>query len=147
MPMRKTTLNIKMLYDEMGSAEKKIADWIFKNPNKIIPLSISELAEQCGCGDATIVRFARRLGFGGYQELKISLAQEERKPEISDAISKSDRCFDVFEKISNEIYCTLELTQKKLDRTAINTAAEMILNAGKIVVFGLGNSGSIALDM
>lgn len=110
--MRKTTLNIKMLYDEMGSAEKKIADWIFKNPNKIIPLSISELAEQCGCGDATIVRFARRLGFGGYQELKISLAQEEGKPEISDAISKSDRCFDVFEKISNEIYCTLELTKK-----------------------------------
>ena len=147
MPMRKTTLNIKMLYDEMGSAEKKIADWIFKNPNKIIPLSISELAEQCGCGDATIVRFARRLGFGGYQELKISLAQEEGKPEISDTISKSDRCFDVFEKISNEIYCTLELTKKKLDRTAINTAAEMILNAGKIVVFVLGNSGSIALDM
>ena len=76
--MRKTTLNIKMLYDEMGSAEKKIADWIFKNPNKIIPLSISELAEQCGCGDATIVRFARRLGFGGYPDF--SLAFCRRKP-------------------------------------------------------------------
>ncbi len=145
--MRKTTLKIKMLYNEMGSAEKKIADWIFENPNGIIPLSISELAEQCGCGEATIVRFARRIGFGGYQELKISLAQEEGKAEINDTISAADSCFEIFEKISNDIYCTLEMTKKFIDKDMLNTAADIILNAKKIVVFGLGNSGAIAIDM
>lgn len=145
--MRKTTLKIKMLYNEMGGAEKKIADWIFENPNGIIPLSISELAEQCGCGEATIVRFARRIGFGGYQELKISLAQEEGKAEINNTISAQDSCFEIFEKISNDIYCTLEMTKKFINRDALNTAADLILSAKKIVVFGLGNSGAIALDM
>ena len=145
--MKKTTLKIKMLYNEMGSAEKKIADWIFENPSGIIPLSISELAEQCGCGEATIVRFARRVGFGGYQELKISLAQEEGKKEINDTISAQDSCFEIFEKISNDIYCTLESTKKFISQEALNSAADLILNARKIVVFGLGNSGAIALDM
>ena len=38
--MDKVSLNIKILYDEMGKAEKRIADWIFENPGKIISLSI-----------------------------------------------------------------------------------------------------------
>ena len=53
---------------QMGPAEKKIADYILQNSNDIISTSISEFAEKCGCGDATVVRFARRLGFDGYQK-------------------------------------------------------------------------------
>ena len=34
--MNKTTLQIKMLYDKMGGAEKRVADWLIKNPGKII---------------------------------------------------------------------------------------------------------------
>ena len=74
--MDKITLKIKMLYDSLGKAEKKIADWISENPGKIISLSIVELAEQCKCSEATIVRFSRKIGLSGYQELKISLAAE-----------------------------------------------------------------------
>ena len=69
--MDKTSLNIKILYGEMGKAEKRIADWINENPGKLISLSIVELAEKCKCSEATIVRFAKRLGFSGYQEMKI----------------------------------------------------------------------------
>ena len=71
--MDRTSLQIKLLYDKMGSAEKRIADWIFENSGKIISLSIVELAEQCNCGEATIVRFAKRLGLNGFQELKFFL--------------------------------------------------------------------------
>ena len=66
--MNKTTLKMKIIYDEMGSAKKKIAQFLMENPSAIVPLSISELAEKCGCGDATIVRFARRMGFNDYQD-------------------------------------------------------------------------------
>ena len=76
--MNKTLLNIKVLYDDMGKAEKKIADWIMKHQGEILPLSITELAEQCKSSEASIVRFSKRLGFAGYQELKISLARETK---------------------------------------------------------------------
>ena len=57
--MNKIALNIKMLYEKMGKAEKHVADWIMEHPGEVLPLSITELAEKCDCGEATIVRFSK----------------------------------------------------------------------------------------
>lgn len=144
--MDKTTLNIKILYDKMGKAEKRIADWLIANPGEILPLSIVDLAEKCGCSEATIVRFARRLGFSGYQELKISLAQETNAVTASTNITVDDTLTEIYDKVCNEIYCSLERTKMVLDRDALKEACEKICKANKIVIFGLGNSASVALD-
>ena len=144
--MEKTSLKIKMLYDEMGKAEKQIADWIMNNPGKIISLSIVELAEQCKCGEATIVRFSKRLGLNGYQELKISLASEGGTSYVSTNISETDTAFGIYEKVCNDIYMSLEKTKKSLNPDAIEKAAQKLCNAKKIAVFGLGNSASVATD-
>ena len=144
--MKKTTLKIKMLYPKMGKAEKKKADWIIENPNGLIPLSITELAEKCGCGEATIVRFAKRLDFGGYQELKISLAREEGTSDLTNGITAEDSCYEIFDKVSNDIYCSLELTKNSLNKADLEAAADLILNAGQIMIYGLGNSSAVALD-
>ncbi len=144
--MEKISLKIKMLYNEMGKAEKQIADWIMENPGKIISLSIIELAEQCKCSEATIVRFSKRLGLSGYQELKISLASEGGGSHVSTHITANDEAYEIYEKVCNDIYMSLEKTKKSLDPAAISKAATAICNAKKIVVFGLGNSASIAMD-
>lgn len=144
--MNRTMLQIKVQYNEMGKAEKKIADWLAANPGSLIPLSISELADRCGCSEATIVRFARRLGFGGYQELKISIAREEGKTEITEGITKDDSCYEIFGKVANDIYCSLEMTKKELDGKALENAAKAILSAEQVFVYGLGNSAAVALD-
>ena len=143
--MDKVSLKIKMLYNAFGTAERKIADWIAENPGKIISLSIVELAEQCKCSEATIVRFSKKLGLDGYQDLKISLASES-KPVVSTTISANDSADEMFDKVCNEIYCSLELTKKALDPAALSAAANAICSARKIVLFGLGNSASVALD-
>lgn len=144
--MNRTSLQMKVLYNEMGKSEKKIAEWILENPDEILPLSIVELAEKCKSSEATIVRFAKRLGFGGYQELKISLAKESGKKRISENITEADSCFEILEKVSNEIYSSLELTKKVIDKDLIEQAAQKIFLAEKVVIFGLGNSSSLAMD-
>ncbi len=144
--MNKTSIDIKLKYNDMGKAERQIADWLLKNPGEILPLSIVELAEKCGCSEATIVRFAKRLGFSGYQGLKISLAQESNSRVISSKITKEDTPAEIYAKVCNDIYMTLEKTKQALDADAFLTAAEKIKGAGKVLVFGLGNSASIALD-
>ena len=144
--MDKISLKIKLLYDKMGKAEKQIADWIFENPGKIISLSIVELAEQCKCGEATIVRFSKRLGLGGYQELKISLASEGGGSAVSTHITPDDSAYEIFEKVCNDIYISLEKTKKSITPEHILNAASQLSNAGKIVIFGLGNSAAIAID-
>ena len=144
--MDKTSLNINILYDKMGKAEKRIADWILENPGEILPLSIVDLAERCNCSEATIVRFAKRLGLSGYQELKISFAQETNSTSVSTNITSNDSMEEIYDKVCNDIYCSLERTKMVLDTSVLEDACKKISLADKIVIFGLGNSASIALD-
>ena len=144
--MDKISLKIKLMYDEMGKAEKQIADWIHQNPGKIISLSIVELAEQCRCSEATIVRFSKRLGMSGFQELKISLAAEGGGSSVSTSITRDDSPFDIYEKVCNDVFLSLEKTKKSLSPKALAAATDALSNAGRIVLFGLGNSASIAQD-
>ena len=138
---------IHSLYDDMGRSEKRIADYIMKETQNIISLSISELAQKCGSGDATVVRFARRLGFSGYQELKLRLAAEINSTSaIDNTIKKTDSCYEIFIKRINDISVSLKNTESVLDNNHLERAAKALMSAKRIVIFGLGNSAAIAMD-
>ncbi len=146
--MESILLKFKDLYSEMGNSERKIADWITMNFQEIMGLSISELAHRCGCGEATIVRFSRRLGLSGYQELKLKIAQESANTASNGVIGieDGDSCYEIFNKRINDIAVALENTRSVLDPEEIEKAACVIKDAHRIVIFGLGNSASIAVD-
>jgi DNA-binding MurR/RpiR family transcriptional regulator len=146
--MNQILLKIQSIYDEMGRGEKKIADWILSHSEEIIQLSISDLAEKCKTGEATIVRFSRRLGLSGYQELKISIAQEivGGRHVLGEEMLIQDRCYDLFSKTCANIFISLEHTQKSLNPEDLETAAEKIIHAGHIAIYGLGNSAAVAMD-
>ncbi len=143
--MATTLYKIKALYKHMGRAEKKIADQILKSPQDMISSSIAELAELCDCGEATIVRFSRRIGLSGFQELKIAIAQELKSAPIVD-VGPDDGCLDIFEKRISEIAAALESTRFALSKEEMENAAKTIMQAKRIVIFGLGNSAPIAMD-
>ena len=145
--MKSILLEIRSKYGEMGPGEKKIANCLIENPSCILPLSISEFAAKAGCGDATAIRFARRLGLKGYQDLKIAIAGEvSTLSREREQISKDDSCFDMFSKRINDIQIALENTRSVLDPEDLERAANAIMNAEQIVIFGLGNSSPIAID-
>ena len=52
----------------------------------------------------------------------------------------------MYEKVCNDIYCSLEMTKKSLKSESLASAAEKLCNAEKIAIFGLGNSASVAMD-
>jgi len=144
--MSKILLDIKIKYENFSKTEKKVADYILNNPSDILPLFISELSETCGVSDASIVRFSKKLGFTGYQQLKIAVAQESGVRPIGANIMQSDTAYDVFEKICDDIYCSLEKTKLSLSAFDLQSCCDKILSADKILVFGLGNSASVAMD-
>jgi len=138
---------IRFLRPQMGPAEKKIADYILENTQDIISASISDFAEKCGCGDATVVRFARRIGFDGYQSLKIGIVGEmSAASSVSEEITHEDSCFEIFKKRVHDISVSLSNTEGVLDSDTLTHVANAIINSKRIVVFGLGNSAAIAQD-
>lgn len=144
--MSKTVLNIKIQYDTFSKGEKKIADFLMQNPNHILPLYITELAEKCDTSEATVVRFAKRLGFDGYQQLKIAIAQETETRPINENITQNDSAGNIFQKVCDDIYCSLEKTKKAIDSDGLENCCKAILGSNNILVCGLGNSASVAID-
>lgn len=144
--MSKTILNIKLHYDTFSKTEKKVADFLMQNPGLVLTLYITELAQQCGTSEATIVRFAKRLGFDGYQQLRIAIAQDAETRPINENITQTDRAGSIFQKVCDDIYCSLEKTKKAINSDHLENCCNAILRSNNILVCGLGNSASIAID-
>ncbi|WP_110926214.1 MurR/RpiR family transcriptional regulator [Bacillus massiliglaciei] len=139
---------IRSYYARFSEKEKKIADYILNSPDKIIHSTINEVAEDLNVADATVFRFCKRLGFKGYQAMKIALASEIISPiqEIHEEISETDDEITVAKKIFKSNIRTLENTLQILHEPAFQEAVRIIRQAEKLNFFGTGGSAVIAMD-
>lgn len=66
-------------YQELTKSEKQIANYLRKNQEESAFLSAAELAERLGLSEATIVRFARTVGFDSYPAMREVLQENFRR--------------------------------------------------------------------
>lgn len=139
---------IREIYSELKGAEKRVAEYILLNPNDIIHFSITELADECKSGEATIFRLCRKLGYKGYQELKIKIASEVVKPieDIHEEINEGDDTLIIMQKVFNSTVFSLNQTLKINDSENIRKAVDYISKSGKVAFFGMGGSAALAFD-
>lgn len=142
-------MKMQSFLPEMSKAEKRIAQIILDDPREIVQMSITELAARSKVSDATVVRFCRRLGMQGYQEMKVTLAQDLVSPieSIHEEVSEGDAPADVLGKVFASTMHALEYTLRILDKRQFEQALEAISRAKTINIYGCGNSASVARDM
>ena len=141
-------LHIKGLYPSLRPAEQRVADEILENANEVVHLSITALAKRVGVSDATVVKFCKRVGYKGFQDLKIRLAANVAvtpKP-IYGEINRGDDIAAIKEKIFRINIQALEDTIRTLDSQALQKAVAAIVKAPKIQFYGIGASGIVAED-
>jgi DNA-binding MurR/RpiR family transcriptional regulator len=139
---------IKETYSSLNTAEKKVAKYILENPKEIIHLSITELSDNSSASDATVFRLCNKLGYKGYQDLKINLASAVVEPfqNIYEEINENDDMYILMHKIMASNIYSIENTFKINSSSELERAVAMILKAQKIMFFGMGGSGIIAKD-
>ncbi|KIL43645.1 MurR/RpiR family transcriptional regulator [Jeotgalibacillus campisalis] len=139
---------IRSLYPSFSTKELKIADFILNDPQNIIHLTITQFAEELNVADSTVFRFCKRIGFTGYQSMKISLASEVVTPikNIHDEITEADDMKTLAEKVFRSNMKTLEDTMQIIDAAQLEKAAQFILEANKIEFYGSGGSSILAMD-
>ena len=74
---------IRALLPEMPLALARVADYLLRNPEAPLTLSIGELADQAGTSPATVTRFCRMLGFSGYVDLRIEQRHRRRPQRVT----------------------------------------------------------------
>ena len=139
-------LRIENSLPNLSKSERKVAEYIRGNPRGIIDLSVAALADACGVSDPTVVRAYKKLGFSGYEDLKLTLAQATVSPDeiIHEEISAEDSVQAVRDKVFQSAVLALQFTRDMLEPETLAAAAQLLMNARKIVIFGLGGIGCIA---
>lgn len=131
---------IESFYPSLSKQEKKIADYIFEKKGQISYQSLSEISKSIGVGEATIVRFVKKVGFEGFKELKLQIAKEDF-PIIEIDYE------DYIDNIQANINETISNTKSLIDRKEINKAISRINKAERIFIYGVGDSGVAALEL
>lgn len=135
-------------YTDMTDSEKLLSDFIIKNPGRVLSMSVHTLAAETGVSVATVVRFAQHLGFEGYKDFRIYLAQlgNEHEDFILD-FGKGDKSPEsqIAKMLSSSVEC-LNLTQKNLDYDTLARVARALHGARMIAFFGTGTSFIVCQD-
>ncbi|GAA1741033.1 MurR/RpiR family transcriptional regulator [Isoptericola hypogeus] len=136
-------------------AEARIAKVVLDDPSGVVGATITELAARAGTSQATVVRFCRAVGYAGYPEFRIDLAQAtsrhalelERSGIAEGEINETDTATDVVSKIAFHEARTIEETARMLDLDALERAAAAVAAATRIDVYGVSSSGLTAQDL
>ncbi|MCE5285962.1 MAG: MurR/RpiR family transcriptional regulator [Pelosinus sp.] len=140
---------LRSMYADLTKAEQKIADYILENATDVIHMTISELAEASSSADATIFRLSRKLGFPGFQGLKIALAGDIFSPmeSVYREVDPNDSVADFPVKVFNNITEGLQDTLKILDCNELEKAIEALSKTKRLSIYGSGGSAVIAADI
>lgn len=141
-------MRIRSIYGTFSTKEKRLADYILNYPEKMIHGTISQIAAETELAESTVFRFCKRIGYKGFQAMKIALASEQTEefPDIHENISAEDDEKAVLKKVFQSNIKTLEDTLTVLDETAFKKAVSALLDSDRIELFGFGGSNVIALD-
>ena len=140
---------IRSLIPELSKSEAMVAEYISCNPGEVIKLSVSALADCCGVSEPTVIRACRNIGFSGYQALKIALIQSLNAPIqcAGEEVTASDGMSNAIQKVFAAAVDAVNLTRDNLNAADMERAAEALLKARRILIFGVGGSAAVASDV
>ena len=139
---------IQRIFPTLSKSHKKIANMVLHNSDKIADLTARRLANLLDISEATVVRFANKLGFEGYHQFQLAVQEYMRSnltPNLRIEMTKKriGRA-DIVECVMDADIAKLRYTMDTLDRSAFNHAVDALLAAKRIYVAGARSSEPIA---
>jgi RpiR family transcriptional regulator, carbohydrate utilization regulator len=147
-PAKHVVSRIRSSYTQFSDKEKLIADYILDNTEEIVHSTINQVADDLMVADATVFRFCKRLGFKGFQAMKIALASELVNPiqDIHETISEDDTDFEITEKVFQANIRALETSRDVQNPLSLQKAMEYLIEADRVFFLGSGGSNVLAMD-
>jgi RpiR family carbohydrate utilization transcriptional regulator len=142
-------LFIRGLLPALNEQEQKVGQYVLDHPDEVIHLAMSDLARRCAVGDTTVFRFCRKVRTNGYQEFKIRLALESAPGHMAAyaTASPGDSVTEAARKVITADIKALEDTLSVLDVVTLERAADALLAARRVDIYGSGGGAIAALEL
>lgn len=138
--------------DSMTQADRQIARFILDHPEQMLTMSSAALAEATGRSQSSVVKFSQKLGYEGYQQLKLDVnkakAQEFHAPAgvIHGTIDASDSYMTILQKLIGSKLLSMRETSAVNTEATIDSALDALMSARRIQLAGVGASSLVARD-
>jgi RpiR family transcriptional regulator, carbohydrate utilization regulator len=134
-------------YGELRPAERKVADYLRSHVGIRIDSSITEFSRTLGVSEATISRVSRALGYDGFPNLKLSIAQESNRESnyanLPSGLEDGDTMITLSEKLSLTLSTAIRDTHRMLDADRLEKAVQAVANASMTIFVGVGGAASV----
>lgn len=142
------TQSISDTLSELRKSERKVADFVLKNPLKVIHMRIVDLAKEAAVSEPTVVRFCRAVGCEGFQDFKLALAQQlASSPSYGQiAVTDTDSTREYTHKVFDSTVDTLLKVRERLVLENLDAAVAAICAAKRVEFYGFGASAAVAFD-
>jgi len=139
---------IEKNYIKLSKGQKRIADFILQNYDKVAFMTASTLGDSTGVSESTVVRFANALGYDGYPKLQKGL-QESIKTKLTTVqrfeLSKDlEKESSYTKKVMNADMDNIRRTLDGVDEETMTQIVEEIHNARRVYILGMRSSSVLA---
>jgi DNA-binding MurR/RpiR family transcriptional regulator len=135
--------------NSLNGAQRRLGNYLQNDSSALLLSNVNDLAQAVGVSKATVVRFAKTLGYAGFPELKRDVQKEMRRK-----LRAADRMKETFAELGDDenifaklIKRDIQLLQETLQAasfTDFQKAVEAILHARKVFLIGLNASMALA---
>jgi RpiR family carbohydrate utilization transcriptional regulator len=134
-------------YAQLRPSERIVADYLREHSGRRLDLSITELAQILGLSEATISRVSRALGYSGFSDLKLSLAEgavgRSQIANIPVELVPGDDLLSTSATLAKLLAASILGTQRLLNAATLNGAIAALRVARKVVLAGVGGAAAI----
>ena len=133
----------------LNGAQRRLGNYLQNDSSALLLSNVNDLAQAVGVSKATVVRFAKTLGYTGFPELKRDIQKEMRRK-----LRAADRMKETFAELGDDenifarlIKRDIQLLQETLRAGSyvdFQRAVEVILKARKVFLIGLNASTALA---
>jgi len=139
---------IQSNFSRLPKNQRYIADYIIDNFDKIPFLTVEDVSEKTEVSVASVVRFAQRIGFSGFSELRDviaeSLQHHLKKNEVFPLFKKEEVADDILTSVANIEIKNINETLLNVDRDAFKKSVSMIIRSLRVFTSGLEKSYLLA---
>ena len=139
------------LCDSMTPLESEIASYILNNKDAVTKLKIQELADILFISKSAIHRFVKKIGFNGFNDLKVSIAKENADLLENNSYINVNYPFQAKDNPRQIAFKLLELYEKAIkdtfeyvDLDQIKAVSKLIDSADVIDVYTHAHNSNIA---
>jgi DNA-binding MurR/RpiR family transcriptional regulator len=136
---------ISSRFDEFSRSQKDVAQYVVDHLDEVAFHTAEELARRASTSSSTVVRFAQALGFEGFPELQEAAREEYRHHHrrfaaptagLESAAPLFSLDQSAYEQAIAADHVNVEDTARKVSRSEVDAAIEMIASADRLLIAG-----------